>query len=174
MPKFLPYALDFAALALLYFLLLRPRWKRRSRPTQAANTLLFLYLCGVLLVTLMPVLASLPFCFSHPYVPMHMVPFEDALNGRGDFLRQIVLNVVMTVPFGVLYPLSHRAAGKPCSLLRCLLATLALSLTIELLQPLINADRSADSTDLITNTIGGLLGYALYALLFRKRPKNTH
>lgn len=117
MPKFLPYALDFAALALLYFLLLRPRWKRSSRSVLAANALLFLYLCGVLLVTLMPVLTSLPFCFSHPYVPMHMVPFEAALKSRGDFLRQIVLNVVMTVPFGVLYPLSPLPPGRRQALL---------------------------------------------------------
>ena len=36
------------------------------------------------------------------------------------------------------------------------------SLGIELLQPLINGSRSADITDLITNTIGGMGGYVLY------------
>ena len=46
-----------------------------------------------------------------------------------------------------------------------LLLTAALSLGIELLQPLINASRSADITDLITNSIGGAVGYGIYALL---------
>lgn len=56
--------------------------------------------------------------------------------------------------------------------------TLALSLSIELLQPLINSARSADITDVITNTAGGLIGYIFYALiaLFKmwkhNEPKN--
>ena len=91
-----------------------------------------------------------------------MVPFEDAINSRGDFVRQIVLNVIMTVPFGFLYPLCRRAFRKNCNLLRCLLMTVLLSLSIELLQPLINAARSADVTDIITNTAGGIIGYAVY------------
>ena len=169
MPKLLRYVIDFAALALLYFLRLRPKWKRGGRHVPAVNTVMFLYLSGVLLVTLMPVITSLPFCFSHRYVPMHMEPFEDALNGRGDFVRQIVLNVMMTVPFGFLYPLCRRAAGKRCGLFRCLLAAAALSLSIELLQPLINSARSADITDVMTNTAGGLIGYAVYALFAPRR-----
>ncbi len=47
--------------------------------------------------------------------------------------------------------------------------TAALSLSVELLQPLINAARSADITDVITNTAGGLIGYAVYAII----PKKT-
>lgn len=41
-----------------------------------------------------------------------------------------------------------------------------MSLGIELLQPLINGFRSADITDLITNVIGGIVGYVLY-IVFR-------
>jgi glycopeptide antibiotics resistance protein len=37
-----------------------------------------------------------------------------------------------------------------------------MSLSIELLQPFF--DRSSDVTDLITNVIGGALGYGLYAV----------
>ena len=167
MPKLFKYLLDFAVLALLYFLWLCPKWKHRGKRVLAVNTVMFLYLSGVLLVTLMPVITSLPFCFSHPYIPMHMNPFEDVINGRGDFVRQIVLNVIMTVPFGFLYPMCRRVAGKKCGLLRCVSMTIALSLSIELLQPLINGARSADITDVITNTTGGLIGYVVY-ILFAK------
>ena len=41
-----------------------------------------------------------------------------------------------------------------------------LSLGIELLQPLINGLRSSDITDLITNVIGGIIGYVMY-LVFK-------
>ncbi len=167
------YLLDFAVLALLYFLRFYPKWKYSGRRVLAVNTVMFLYLSGVLLVTLMPVITSLPFCFNHRYIPMNMEPFEDAINGRGDFARQIVLNVIMTVPFGFLYPLCRRAADKKCGLLRCVLMTAALSLSIELLQPLINSARSSDITDLITNTAGGLIGYVTYAIFVPRKPINT-
>ncbi len=173
MPKLFKYLLDFAALALLYFLWLLPKWKRRGKRISAVNTVMFLYLSGVLWVTLMPVITSLPFCFNHPYIPMNMTPFEDAVKGRGDFVRQIVLNVIMTVPFGFLYPMCRRAAGKKCGLLRCVLMTIALSLSIELLQPFIDGARSADITDVITNTAGGLIGYMLYALFAPQESKPT-
>ena len=48
--------------------------------------------------------------------------------------------------------------------LSCLLLALALSAGIELVQPLLHVFRRADITDVITNTIGGVLGYALWAL----------
>ncbi len=165
MARWIRYGVDLAALGLVYILWLYPRWKRCGRVRLAVNTLLYLYFAGVLYVTLMPVLVSLPRCLDHPYVPMQMTPFVDVIHGRGDYVRQIVLNIVMTVPFGVLLPLCRRCAGKRCGLGRCLLLTAALSLGIELLQPLINASRSADITDLITNSIGGAVGYGIYALL---------
>lgn len=171
MPKLFKYVIDFVALALLYFLRLYPKWKRRGKCVLAVNTVMFLYLSGVLLVTLMPVITSMPFCLSHRYIPMNMEPFEDAINGRGDFVRQIVLNVIMTVPFGFLYPLCRRAAGKKCGLQRCILITIVLILSIELLQPFINSARSADITDVITNTTGGLIGYMVYALFQSIRYK---
>ena len=53
----------------------------------------------------MPILVSLPFIFNHPYGFMNLVPFVDVTSGRGDFMRQVVLNIVMTIPFGFLLPL---------------------------------------------------------------------
>lgn len=147
--------------------------ERHGSKILAAYTAMYLYLSGVLFVTLMPILASLPFCFNHPYIPMHMAPFEAALLGRGDFIRQIVLNVIMTIPFGFLFPLCRCLSAKRCGLLRCLLMTVALTLSIELLQPLLNAARSSDITDVITNTTGGLIGYAIYAVI-HSRVRNVH
>lgn len=60
MTRWMRYAMDFAVLGVVYILWLYPLWKRRSRAQLAANTLLYLYLTGVLYVTLMPVLTSLP------------------------------------------------------------------------------------------------------------------
>ena len=90
---------------------------------------------------------------------MNLVPFIDVLAGRGDFLRQVILNIMMTIPFGFLFPLTQNKTAKFCkTVFYCFL----MSLGIELLQPLINGFRSSDVTDLITNVIGGILGYGFY------------
>ena len=95
----------------------------------------------------------------HPYQPMNLVPFIDVSLGRGDFFRQVCLNVVMTMPFGFLFPLTR---GKRTQFGAALFFCFLMSLGIELLQPFF--DRSSDVTDLITNVIGGALGYGLYAV----------
>ena len=123
------------------------------------NTLLYVYLSFVLYFTLMPVITSIPFVLNHPYKPMNLTPFIDVSLGRGDFFRQVVLNVIMTVPFGFLFPLTQNAAAR---FRKTMLFCFLMSLGIELLQPFFN--RSSDITDLITNMAGGVVGYVLYVL----------
>ncbi len=155
------YLIDFAALALLYAFAFFPRWRKEGRDRLLVGTLMYAYLSTVLYFTLMPVLCALPHLLDHPYTPMNPVPFIDVTLGRGDYLRQIALNVLLTVPFGFLYPLTRNGAAK-CA--QTVLVCLLMSLGIELLQPLLSGYRSSDITDVITNGTGGLLGYGLYAL----------
>ena len=155
------YLIDFTALILLYVFVFFGRWKSKGRDVLLVNTLLYIYLSFVLYFTLMPIIAALPFLLNHPYKPMNLVPFIDVTMGRVDFLRQIVLNVIMTVPFGFLFPLTrNRTAQFGRTVFFCFL----MSLCIELLQPLINGFRTADITDVITNVTGGVLGYVLYVI----------
>lgn len=154
--------LDFIVLSAIYLLILYPRWKSKPKDVLFINTIMYIYLSFVIYFTLTPVVISLPFIFNHPYVPMNLSPFDDLINGKGDFIRQVVLNIVMTIPFGFLLPLMQKGNHN---FLRTIAATFTLSLCIELLQPLINGFRSADATDLITNTLGGIIGYACYLIL---------
>lgn len=140
--------IDLAVLAAVYGIWLLPKWRPLGRRTLAVYTLMYGCLASIALFTLMPVLAALPFCFDHPYVPMHMAPFEDVILRHSDYVRQIVLNIALFVPFGVLLPLCRSCRGRRCSFWRCLLLTLALSVGIEVVQPLLHAFRSSDITDL--------------------------
>lgn len=153
------YLIDFTALILLYVFVLFRKWKARGRDVLLVNTLMYIYLSAVLYFTLMPVLASIPFILNHPYKLMNLVPFIDVSMGRGDFFRQVVLNVIMTIPFGFLFPLTrNRIAGFVRTVFFCFL----MSLGIEILQPFFG--RHSDVTDLITNMTGGILGYGFYAI----------
>ena len=104
--------IDFVALAFLYVFVFFRKWKYKGRDILLVNTLMYIYLSFVLYFTLMPILVKLPYILNHPYTPMNMVPFIDVLEGRGDFIRQIVLNVIMTIPFGFLFPLTQRRTAK--------------------------------------------------------------
>lgn len=155
------YWIDFTALALIYAFVFFRKWKIEGKDTLLINTLMYIYLSFVLYFTLMPIITSLPFVLNHPYKPMNLVPFIDVSQRRGDFFRQIVLNIILTVPFGFLFPLTRNKAAKfTATVFFCFL----MSLGIELLQPLISGTRSSDITDLITNVIGGMLGYGFYVI----------
>lgn len=155
------YLIDAAALAILYVFVFFGRWKGRGKDVLLVNTLLYLYLSLVLYFTLMPVIASLTFILHHPYKPMNLIPFIDVSMGRGDFFRQVVLNVIMTMPFGFLFPLTRKGNGK---FSRTVPFCFLMSLGNKLLQPFFG--RNSDVTDLITNVAGGVLGYGIY-MIFR-------
>lgn len=89
--------IDFVALFCIYWIVFYPKWKPNGKKVLLINTMLYTYLSFVLYVTLMPIVTSLPFIRNHPYVPMKLVPFRDLLNSRGDFIRQVVLNIAMTI-----------------------------------------------------------------------------
>ncbi len=153
------YLIDFAVLIVLYAFVFFRKWRTQGRDSLLVNTLMYAYLSLVLYFTMMPVVVSIPSMLDHPYSPMNLVPFIDVSLGRGDFLRQVFLNVIMTLPFGFLFPLTRdKRANFGVTVFSCFL----MSLGIELLQPFF--DRSSDITDLITNVIGGALGYGLYAI----------
>ena len=155
------YLIDFIVLVFLYTAVFFRKWKSHGKDRLLVNTLMYIYLSFVPYFTLMPIITSIPFVLNHPYTPMNLVPFVDVLEGRGDFFRQLVLNIIMTIPFGFLFPLTqNRSAGFSRTIVFCFL----MSLGIELLQPLIDGFRSSDITDLITNVIGGMLGYGFYVI----------
>lgn len=157
------YLIDFIALALLYAFVFFRKWKGKGKDVWLINTLMYVYLSFVLYFTLMPIISNIPFALNHPYKPMNLVPFIDVIMGRGDFIRQVVLNIIMTIPFGFLFPLTRRESAK---FIRTIFFCFLMSLGIELLQPFCFSGRFSDITDLITNVTGGIIGYGFY-MIFR-------
>lgn len=153
---------DFIFLIILYWVKFYKKWKEKGRDVLFVNTTMYIYLSFVLYFTLMPILTRIPFLFFHQYpYEMNLVPFIDVLNGRGDFLRQVVLNVILMFPFGFLLPLTNKNNTK---ILKVIFYTFLVSLSIEILQPF--NGRSFDVTDIITNVTGGIIGYVMY-LIFK-------
>jgi glycopeptide antibiotics resistance protein len=157
MSNSLKIIIDFVVLAVIYLAVFFHRWRAKEKTKLLVNTIMYIYVSLVLYFTLMPIVVSLPYIFNHPYKPMNLLPFADYFAGRGDTVRQIILNIMLMMPFGFLVPLV-----KKQNMLSCLSWAFLFSLGIELFQPLLSGFRIADITDLITNTTGALLGCLLY------------
>lgn len=91
------------------------------------------------------------------------MPFEDLIRAwplewaRHIILEQMGANVLLFVPFGI--ALTLRARRVP--LWRVLLVSAAFSSGIELTQGIAGNGRSADITDVLMNTLGGVCGWLL-------------
>ncbi|MCR4843242.1 MAG: VanZ family protein [Eubacterium sp.] len=88
------------------------------------------------------------------------------------FTRGYVLNIFMFIPVGMMVPCICRRYEK---VIPAVLFALGLSLFIECFQ-MFTGYRATDVDDLVTNTLGGIIGYCLYRLgdlmkLFKKRGK---
>ncbi len=161
MSETLKIGIDVTAMVLIYFLVLYPKWKTKKRDYFAVNTVMYIYLGFVMYFTLMPVIVNIPFMFSHAYT-INVIPFVDYINEWGDYMRDIFLNVLMTIPFGFLFPMTQ--GKKKRGFLRTVLFTFLLSFTIELAQFILVDYRLTDITDIITNTLGGMIGHMFYHL----------
>ena len=122
---------------------------------------MYIYISFVLYFTMMPIVKNIPIMINRIiyHFGSNMNLFDDLFNQRGDYLRQIFLNVLMMIPFGFMCPIKGR------SFLKTVFMTFIFSLTIELLQPFVSS-RTSDITDLLTNILGGIIGYIFY-LIFK-------
>ena len=77
----------------------------------------------------------------------------------------------MTIPFGFLLS----SLKKNISITRVIISTFLLSFVIEMFQLIMTVFllhyRSCDITDLITNVVGGIIGFILYKLVKNSKLK---
>lgn len=98
--------------------------------------------------------------FSNPsfYRNINLIPFSQPLitNGKADF-SEIILNIIIFMPFGVYMELLF----PKLSLFKKAFIFFCGSLFCETLQYIL-AVGASDITDIISNTLGGLIGVFLY------------
>ena len=120
------------------------------------NCLFCLYLAAVFSLVGIPNVT-----YFRPEVNLNLIPFLGIMED----LKNSVLNILLFVPLGVFLPVLWDQFRNP---VRAVSFGLGFSLMIELLQML--TFRATDVNDLITNTLGTMLGYLLAKLLRPKIP----
>ena len=140
-------------------------WRRRrigARP-MIRHLVLYALIGAVLsLLYLTIFIDGLSLDFSPDYHLLNLTPFawiwEPYTMGTASMVRQLVLNVLMLVPLGILLPMACPRLRRGW---RTVLCICLLIVGIETLQYFIG--RSCDVDDLIMNTAGGIIGWGLFA-----------
>lgn len=159
-------AMQLAPLAVLVFgvtLVVSCVWHaRRGRMLRAVRWAA----ADALLITSVVVILRLTLPSTEPSTgldPWTWMPFEDLIRAWPlDWARRIILdqmgaNVLLFVPFGIALTLR----GRRVPLWRVALVCAAFSGAIELTQGLAGNGRSADITDVLMNTLGGIGGWCV-------------
>jgi len=146
----------------VYLLLFFPRWRNRGYRS-ILYSLFYVYVCAVIFLTLLPVrLVWAPESFNGDFG--NFIPFHDLKMGYGGALKDILLNVLMMIPFGILLP-SVKNRGCAVTVLSGFLSSAAIE-GIQLVSTVFGSRYHAfDVTDIITNTVGALIGYLLYKFI---------
>ena len=107
----------------------------------------------------------------------NLIPFREIrrfivyadLLGPMAVISNLFGNIVIFMPFGFLVPILGR---KKRNFWFTSLLSFALSLAVEFIQ-LVTRTGCFDVDDIFLNTIGGMLGYLVYALVQRKRDRDA-
>lgn len=155
----------------IYLLLFFKKFKGQKTYRIFINTIFFIYMCMVAEVAFFPMRVSLGYSKVYLYDYGSIMSFKDLIlsltthtRSLHESIKDIVLNTIMLMPFGFLFPIVFHKK----KLRTIILFTFALSLFIESAQFLLTIsgvfDRAFDTTDIITNTIGGCIGFVIFKI----------
>lgn len=130
------------------------------------NLLFIIYI--ILLVAI--VIFKFPFRFGSDGIRLiSLIPFQGSFDKNGDLLiLEILYNVCIFIPLGIYFSLL-----KPqWSFMKKVSIIILISIIFEVMQFIFAIGRS-DLTDILNNTIGGIIGIGVYSWLFQILKEKT-
>lgn len=160
--------IEFIIFVCIYLIIYFKFLKNKSKTEILKVSVMYIYLFLVFCVTILPIDFTLdPKWEYHDSIKVtyiHVKPFNDLVKGYRCAQKEIILNVIMTIPFGFLCCMLK----KKSTIIGVILKTFLLSFIIEFIQLIMTIfllhHRSCDVTDLITNVLGGIIGFIVYKL----------
>ncbi len=147
--------------------------KRYGKQSIVCHIVKYVFLGCCLSIVRLTLLWRIPMLNFRPeYFMYNFRPFDWIWNeysmGFGGMIEQLILNVLMFIPYGALLPLAVKKTRK---MWVSLLTVLGTTVSIEFVQLFLG--RSCDIDDVIMNFTGGVLGYLIFMLLrkvFSEKP----
>lgn len=112
--------------------------------------------------------------FSFEYLPyirnINLIPFAESVivNGKIDF-SEIINNVIIFVPFGILTCMLMENK----KFIKRIFPAFITSLFLEIMQYILHIG-ATDITDLIANTLGGIIGILIFELFYKIFKEKTY
>ena len=132
-----------------------------NRTDKLTNILFIIYLIAVFEIIVFKL--ELPFSNIGNLRSINLIPFNESLilNGKIDF-SEIIMNMVIFMPLGIYVEIifSKWSTTKKFSIF------FIISLVCEILQ-YIFALGASDITDIINNTLGGIIGFLIFKVIVR-------
>lgn len=153
---------------LMYIFLYALKFRMCDKKTMFINTMLYFYVWLILFMTIIPLNFSInpnwqtveP--IKYPFE--NLKPYNDFILGRSGSIIDIVLNLLMMIPFAFFYSYTN----ENTNIIKITITTFLFSLFIESVQLVTTIffvyGRTFDVTDIINNTIGGIIGYIIYKI----------
>lgn len=133
--------------------------------SEKQNTLtIVLFVVYILLLTAI-IIFKLPFYseITDGIRVINLIPFQGSFDENGVIIfREIIDNILLFIPLGIYICMLK----DEWSFMKKALPVIGLSLTFEIIQ-FTFAIGITDVTDIIDNTLGGIIGIGIYALLFK-------
>lgn len=163
-------------LLIIYWLLLCLVWNNKKKNQKIIYSIIYLYIGNVLLLTVLPnnIVSDFRIYYDSSLIHSHfnLILFRDIKMGYQGAFKDIILNIIMFIPFGFLIPL----VSLKTNFYKIIVFSFLFSLIIEFIQLittlLLLNNRICDITDLFTNTIGGMIGYFIYWIIKNKKHKS--
>lgn len=134
--------------------------------SEKRNTLTIILFVVYMLLLTGVILFKLPFYsgeLSDGIRVINMIPFRGSFDENGIILlREIIYNILLFIPLGIYICMLK----DEWSFIKKALAVIGLSLSFEVIQFIFALGRT-DVTDILGNTLGGILGIGISALLFK-------
>ena len=142
---------------------------KENRQQNLTKVLLFIYLFVLTWIILFKMQINLSYLGNMNYRNINLIPFHGSAikNGKTD-LSEIILNVIAFVPYGVYISMLKENRN----FIQKAAPIFFTSFLYETMQ-YIFAIGASDITDLLGNTIGGMIGIALFWLLSKVLKGNT-
>lgn len=166
------FLIEMAFFISVYYHYLYLRYK--GQPHFIYLSLFYIYLVAVLFVTLLPLdfqyfeWGNLVYFSTNNFTE----PFRDIFLHYSGAIKGVILNTILFIPFGFLFPLSmlnkHHFLSQ-IGFFKTILCGMVVILSIEILQMFFSlfcvGFRTFDITDVITNTLGVCIGYLCYQIM---------
>ena len=122
--------------------------------------------CSVFLIIFATILCT-PITFQPERHFLNLIPFNWRENGLKQFFIEELANIILFIPLGFFVPAVFRSNRKAY---RTVSITFAITFGIEFLQYFIG--RLSDIDDIITNLLGGIIGYMIFRIMNTFFEKN--